>query len=152
MRYQIRDRVAITMKKRPAKEIIGLPLLLVVTVTLLVLYAEQPQGLEREVRKAQRHTDTQSTALRPQGPIDPIDCENYASVNPVHLSRMKSYPGFPYVVSFSWWDERLQSPGFGSNEVKSSGSVETIQRLLRDTEGAFLDSLRCFFAVRHGLA
>lgn len=75
------------------------------------------------------------------GSITPINCDAMMSVEPVHLSRMKSLPRSPYVVSFSPWDRRLHDERFRIEdaEVESNLAVQKIQDLLLMTEGAFVD-------------
>lgn len=119
----------------------------------IILFSENPLNMEREIAQAQKQTLAQQSTVQAYGPIAPVDCRDVAPIEPVNLSNMKSYKESPYQVSFSWWDRRLKNKMFGKQEVNSNDSVQTVQRLLRDTEGAFIDvGANVGFMTQYGLA
>lgn len=122
-------------------------------IGLTILFSENPMDMEREIAQAQTQIRMQQSTVKAQGPIDPVDCSKVASIEPVNVSNMKSYREIPYQVSFSWWDRRIKNKLFGKAEMNYNGSVQTVQRLLRDTDGAFIDvGANVGFMTQYGLA
>jgi FkbM family methyltransferase len=77
--------------------------------------------------------------------VSPVDCSTVAKISPVHLARMAS-TGAPYMVSFSWWDKRLNGLAhekISSRTLRSNQAVRHIQKLLLNLNNtssrAFID-------------
>ncbi|GAX28458.1 hypothetical protein FisN_4Hu351 [Fistulifera solaris] len=122
-------------------------------IGVMIVFSEEPITMERSIQEAQKQVLVQQTTVQAQGPIDPVDCEAITPREPVNISNMQSYKEIPYQVSFSWWDRRLKHPQFGTAEMEYNDSVQTVQRLLRDTEGAFIDvGANAGFMTQYGLA
>lgn len=122
-------------------------------IGLTILFSEKPMDMEREIAVAQKQTFAQHSTVQAVGPVTPVDCRTVTPIDPVNLSNMKSFKEIPYLVSFSWWDRRLKNKVFGKAEMDYNDSVQTVQRLLRDTEGAFIDvGANVGFMTQYGLA
>jgi FkbM family methyltransferase len=82
-------------------------------------------------------------ALAPMKKVLPVNCSQIPEIAPVNLAKMHcNQPNQkPYLVSYSWWDSRLQSPKYkkrGTNAVlKANTAVHMIQDLLMKTPPSY---------------
>jgi len=71
--------------------------------------------------------------------VSPVDCATIQPIQPVNVGKLKSIDD-PYFVSFSWWDGRVRDPSFAAGlPIEANDSVYSIQRLIGNTTGAFVD-------------